>query len=161
MEGNKTVEIAGTKIKEQGKGRSWHQVPHQGKALGKQQEQLNPWSGTEAEEQKAAGSVSKGYGLGWLQSKDSRYRTGLQSCPLHHKAVFHNHLLGGWLLNINLVGVCFAFSRQAVAVCLQKDLSPYCSFSLYYLSTDQVASVIRDRSCPRKLSVQLFLCHAP
>lgn len=112
------MEIAGTKIKEQGKGRIWHQVPRQGKALGKQQEQLNPWSGTEAEEQKAAGSVSKGYGLGWVQSKDPRYRTGLQSCPLHHEAVFHNHLLGGWLLSINLVGSVLGLAgKQWLSAC--------------------------------------------
>lgn len=74
--------------------------------------------GTEAEEQKAAGSVSKEYGLGWLQSKDSRYRTGLQSCPLHHKAVFHNHLLGGWLLNINLVGSVLGLAgKQWLSAC--------------------------------------------
>lgn len=51
------------KIKEQGKGRSWHQAPHQRKGLGKQQAQPNPWSGTEAKEGKKVGSVSEGYGL--------------------------------------------------------------------------------------------------
>ena len=74
MKGNKTVEIASTKIKERGSGRSWHQAPRQGKFLGKQQAQLNPWSGTETKEQKKAGSISKGYGLGWVQGTGQGFK---------------------------------------------------------------------------------------
>lgn len=41
---------------------------------------------------------------------------------------------------------------------LQEGLVPILQFSLCYLSINQVVSVIRDRSCPSKLSLQLFLC---
>lgn len=103
-----------------------------GKAAGTPESGSSDWSGIEAQQQRRAGSVSKGYGLEWVQSKDSSYRTGLQSCPLHHREVFHKHLLGGWLLTINLVGSVFGLAgKQRQSAC--RRTCPHIAVSHYII----------------------------